>query len=155
MTRQIDRSESSTLDHTALRARVIAIGVVAALAFIPRLASADCESQCTESSSCSKLCYQDGEKMTCGAWGVCHVVPPCTPNWQQVSSSPAGFVFYNDYPINQCNEFAATKIVERDLNQCNPNNLERHYCTFAVYHLAIGCCGQGCYPQTFDYTSCN
>jgi hypothetical protein len=118
-----------------------------------------CESICTPQIACTKRCIIDlqdwpREWTTCGQWGSCNY---CTPNWQVVSTGPAaGFVNYNDYPINQCNTFTMTRIVERDLNACNPNNLERHHCISPqVIHLAIGCCPDGCTPQIQDYTNCN
>jgi hypothetical protein len=130
----------------------------AALLVPARSEAQECRTTCGPNTNCSTSCYVNAAQVvwtTCGAGGFqCRTPPPpppCNPSWEQIGSQPAGFVNYNDYPINQCNTFGATKITERDRNGCRPN---RTYCTYRWVGWLHGCCLEGCYPQTFDYTSC-
>jgi hypothetical protein len=134
----------------------LALAVLAVVAPAPAMAGR-CENVCRPSTSCDLACRDFwGEWITCGEYGVCgEGGPSCTPNWQTVGTEGAGFVHYNDYSINQCNTFAMTRINQRDVSACDPNNLERHYCQSQLVQAAFGCCWFGCTPQIRDESNCN
>lgn len=147
------------LTHRIDRMLVSCLAIVALA--LPSAAGAEplCEQVCTPTSSCGKLCWEDGTKMTCGQYGTCNAPPPpppCTPNWQQVSSTASGYVHYNDYQgsTTTCRVFRMNEILEHDLNQCNPQHLTRQRCVPQVVQEYYSCCTQGCYPQIHDESWC-
>jgi len=118
-----------------------------------------CSNVCRSTTACDLACRGDDfDWTTCGDYGVCNDGgggPTCTPNWQNVSSQGAGYVHYNDYGINQCNTFAMTRITQQDVNNCDPNNSQRFYCTSQLVQAASGCCWFGCSPQILDESNCH
>ncbi|RKG75558.1 hypothetical protein [Corallococcus terminator] len=65
---------------------------IAALFLAPMTAAAaprPCEIQCTYNGSCSLLCDNGGEVITCGDFGVCAGASPVAPSEPQAAAQPA------------------------------------------------------------------
>jgi hypothetical protein len=113
-------------------------------------AMADCESVCNESSPCSKVCFQDGQKMTCGGFGVCQ--PSCTPNYVLVDSRVLGTYDKSEAPWGaaECHHGVAVQLHYRDVSCGQPDGWS---CEDVDNSVDQGCCWFGCFG-TWG-TACN
>jgi hypothetical protein len=137
---------------------VLALGLVLTLGLAAQ--AQECRATCTSTTQCSQSCYVDTAAqsqvwMTCGSgnWPCARPAtpPPCNSVWVKVNPQPAGWVNYNDYTSHQCNTFKATKFTWHDQNGCSPDRTD---CDYQLSGVLLGCCTEGCSPQSFDYTSC-
>jgi hypothetical protein len=135
---------------------VCGLGFLIMLAGARSVQAQACENYCSPSVSCSARCIVDPQDWprvwtTCGQWGVC---ASCTPNWQTVATQPV-LVHVNTTEAGNpaCQTWRMTRVTQHDANQCNPNNLERHYCAGTpqwIQTVFFTCCGHGCHPEVDD-----
>jgi hypothetical protein len=79
-----------------------------------------CIDICQPNDSCSKTCYEDLTRSTCGDAGMsCDGGPSCSPNYQIVNEVAVGGWAVDDPFSFTCQYYNAYQQTWHDQNQCN------------------------------------
>jgi hypothetical protein len=102
--------------------------------FQPAEAAAYCDTACTETTPCSRLCREAPREpfITCGDYGVCQGGGgTCNPNYQPVSGTPIGAFQVNYYFPISCDHIVVQNITWHDQNNC-PGSADYTTCSYYI-----------------------